>query len=433
VVNNSITLTATVTANAPGAGIPTGTVTFKDGATTLGTGILNGAGQAAFSVSTLSNGNHAITVVYGGDANFTGSVSSNLIQMVSVAANSQSVITGENQPIGIALTATSISGGGSTFAIAARSVVGTVSLSGNLATYAPRLNFSGTDSFTFTATSNGNGNATSAPATVSILVTPPPLFQSTPVISPNPLLAGQIGTFTANATVVSGMAAIAWDFGDGTTTVGANVTHIYAQPGLYTVTVTATSPQGLTATTTETVFVAFTISGNTGALPPGSTGVILNASTGGPSGLGGGKIFVDYVKRDKTWVAGNLNSINFPPALTTTTLFGQSGNLTLGSGALAQTYVFTINKSGKGATGLPIMKIDLKKHRIQFKAQGPPGLTDLVESIGGAWQNSVKKGPLVTLPLQATLQIGNSVFLAMTFELQYHQTGNTGKGSTTGK
>ncbi|KJY40399.1 hypothetical protein VR41_15060, partial [Streptomyces sp. NRRL B-1568] len=35
------TLTATVTATAPGAGTPTGTVDFFDGATLLGTGTLN--------------------------------------------------------------------------------------------------------------------------------------------------------------------------------------------------------------------------------------------------------------------------------------------------------------------------------------------------------------------------------------------------------
>src|SRR5207253_402671 len=33
----SVTFTATVAATAPGAGTPTGTVTFKDGASTLGT------------------------------------------------------------------------------------------------------------------------------------------------------------------------------------------------------------------------------------------------------------------------------------------------------------------------------------------------------------------------------------------------------------
>ena len=37
----TVTFTATVAVTAPGAGVPTGTVTFKDGTTSLGTGILN--------------------------------------------------------------------------------------------------------------------------------------------------------------------------------------------------------------------------------------------------------------------------------------------------------------------------------------------------------------------------------------------------------
>src|SRR5262249_29246032 len=50
-----VTFTATVSAVAPGSGTPTGTVTFKDGAATLGTGMLSG-GTATFATSSLSTG-----------------------------------------------------------------------------------------------------------------------------------------------------------------------------------------------------------------------------------------------------------------------------------------------------------------------------------------------------------------------------------------
>src|SRR6185369_13046597 len=50
-VGQSVTFTATVT----GAGTPTGSVTFKDGTTTLGTGTLS-SGQATFSTSALTLG-----------------------------------------------------------------------------------------------------------------------------------------------------------------------------------------------------------------------------------------------------------------------------------------------------------------------------------------------------------------------------------------
>ena len=82
VFGQSVTFTATVSA---ASGTPTGTVTFKDGATTLGTGTLAG-GVASFSIASLAIGGHTITAVYGGSANFTGSTSPGLTQTVNKGA-----------------------------------------------------------------------------------------------------------------------------------------------------------------------------------------------------------------------------------------------------------------------------------------------------------------------------------------------------------
>jgi hypothetical protein len=71
-----VILTATVTAVAPGAGVPTGTVTFLDGTTVLGTGTLDANGQFFLDVTTLTRGRHHLSVVYGGDGNFQGSTGS---------------------------------------------------------------------------------------------------------------------------------------------------------------------------------------------------------------------------------------------------------------------------------------------------------------------------------------------------------------------
>src|SRR5207247_1138426 len=59
-----VTFTATVKAKTSGAGTPTGTVTFRDGPTTLGTGTLNASGHATFVTSTLAVGAHPITASY---------------------------------------------------------------------------------------------------------------------------------------------------------------------------------------------------------------------------------------------------------------------------------------------------------------------------------------------------------------------------------
>ncbi len=63
-----VTLTMTVPASA------TGTVTFYDGTTILGTGtVVNGA--ATLTVTNLAAGSHSITAAYGGDANHTAATS----------------------------------------------------------------------------------------------------------------------------------------------------------------------------------------------------------------------------------------------------------------------------------------------------------------------------------------------------------------------
>jgi Ca2+-binding RTX toxin-like protein len=72
VYGQSVTFTATVAVSKPGAGTPTGTVTFKDGSTVLGTGTLsttNGVTTATFSTTKLAVGSHSITAIYSGDTN----------------------------------------------------------------------------------------------------------------------------------------------------------------------------------------------------------------------------------------------------------------------------------------------------------------------------------------------------------------------------
>jgi hypothetical protein len=78
-----VTLTANVTSTFPGDTlVPTGQVTFNDGATALGSATLNANGVATFQISSLAIGMHSITVQYPGDTNFTGSASTAFSQFV---------------------------------------------------------------------------------------------------------------------------------------------------------------------------------------------------------------------------------------------------------------------------------------------------------------------------------------------------------------
>jgi hypothetical protein len=78
VVGQQVTFTATVSTS----GSPTGTVTFKSGATTLGTVGLTG-NSASLSTSALPAGTHIIKAVYSGDATFAASTSPGLSQVVT--------------------------------------------------------------------------------------------------------------------------------------------------------------------------------------------------------------------------------------------------------------------------------------------------------------------------------------------------------------
>ncbi len=81
-----VTFTVMAAPVAPAAGMPMGTVNFFDGATQIGTGTLMPGSpcQAMFTTSSLTLGTHSITAVYGGDANFNGSTSGALSQVVVI-------------------------------------------------------------------------------------------------------------------------------------------------------------------------------------------------------------------------------------------------------------------------------------------------------------------------------------------------------------
>jgi sugar lactone lactonase YvrE len=111
---SSVTFTATVSST---SGTPTGSVSFLDGTTPLGSGTVS-TGVATFTTSSLATGSHSITAAYSGDTNFTTSSSSVLSQTVvnfgvePVASgggngSSQTVSPGGTATYTIAITPTS--------------------------------------------------------------------------------------------------------------------------------------------------------------------------------------------------------------------------------------------------------------------------------------------------------------------------------------
>ncbi len=117
----SVTLTTSQTPQAYGASLTfaatlgsssaTGTVTFKDGVTTLGTGTL-ASGVATFATSALTAGSHSITAVYSGDSNYSGNTSASLTQVVSQSTAATTTLTTSGTPaaFGTAVTLTATLG-----------------------------------------------------------------------------------------------------------------------------------------------------------------------------------------------------------------------------------------------------------------------------------------------------------------------------------
>jgi hypothetical protein len=80
----TVTFTATVTESG-GTSTPTGTVTFEDGNTVLGSSTLDSTGQATFTTNVLAVGDHEIKADYAGNQVFVASTSLALDESVQLA------------------------------------------------------------------------------------------------------------------------------------------------------------------------------------------------------------------------------------------------------------------------------------------------------------------------------------------------------------
>ena len=89
----SVTFSAVVSGT---GGTPTGQVEIEDGATIIDTATVASGGAASFSTATLAAGAHSITAVYLGDANFQGSTSAAVKEVVNPAASSVTLTSSAN-------------------------------------------------------------------------------------------------------------------------------------------------------------------------------------------------------------------------------------------------------------------------------------------------------------------------------------------------
>ena len=198
---------------APGAGVPTGSVTFKDGATTLGTGALNSTNQATFATTTLAVGSHTITAVYGGDPNFSGSTSAALAQTVSKDGSTAAITSSAspsvlNQSVSFTVTVSAAAPGSGTptgtvqFSIDGSKFGSAVALAGGSAT-STSISTLKLGNHTITASYSGDGNFTASTAPSFTQVVNKDNTTTSLVVTVNPSVYGQSISFTARVAAVA--------------------------------------------------------------------------------------------------------------------------------------------------------------------------------------------------------------------------------------
>jgi hypothetical protein len=90
-VGQTVTLTATVAATAPGGGTPTGSVEFFNGATSLGSATVGAGGRRDAHHVVRERRHVQLHAVYSGDANYTGSTSTDLAHVVGAASTTTTI------------------------------------------------------------------------------------------------------------------------------------------------------------------------------------------------------------------------------------------------------------------------------------------------------------------------------------------------------
>jgi len=179
-----VTFTAIASAGA------TGTITFFDGSTILGTGTLTSS-QTTLTTSTLIVGSHSITVSYGGDTNNGAATSVPLTQIVNKATPiiPPPVVSAPNTPVNTPETITETVPPGVTGTVTfsnGTAPIGTAPIVNGVATITVSNLPVGTDPITATTSGDVNNNPATSSATIVTVTQPIPVLVAPIVSSNNP-------------------------------------------------------------------------------------------------------------------------------------------------------------------------------------------------------------------------------------------------------
>lgn len=170
--NQPVTFTATVSGVAPAPGMPTGMVTFEEGATTLGAAAVDGSGHATIATSSLAVGSHEIVAAYSGDDAFNPNNSAALAQTVTALVDLSITKTAAPNPVTAGQPLTYTMTVGNAGPSASTGVTLTDTLPAGVA-FVSSTASQGSCSGTATVTCAIGSLASGASAAVTIVVTPP--------------------------------------------------------------------------------------------------------------------------------------------------------------------------------------------------------------------------------------------------------------------
>ena len=171
-VSAAVTLTATVSAS---GGTPTGSVSFYDGTTLLGTVALS-SGHASYTTSGLAAGSHSITATYSGDTNYSGGTSAAVVLSVGQITPTIAIVANVNPAIAtsaVTFTATvSSSGGTPTGSVSfydGTTLLGTVTLTSGTAAYTTSSLTVGTNNITAVYSGNSTFQTVTSAAVAELV------------------------------------------------------------------------------------------------------------------------------------------------------------------------------------------------------------------------------------------------------------------------
>jgi large repetitive protein len=279
----------------------TGTVQVLDGSTAIGTITLSG-GAGALSTSALAAGSHSVTVVYSGDASYSGSTSAAVVQTVNKAPSTIAAASSSNPSTfgqGVTFTAavSPSSAGGTVQFLDGGAVIGTATVTSGVAALATSALGAGTHSITAVysgdasysgSTSAALGQAVNKAAAVIVVASSAnPANYGQPVtfraaITP-PTAIGTVqfldgGTLLATANVMSGAATLTISsLAAGSHPISAiypgDANYLGASAGL-SQTVKPTTATSLTSNTTSTTY-GQTVNFTATVSPSAATGTVL--------------------------------------------------------------------------------------------------------------------------------------------------------------